>query len=227
MWAKVDRTMIWRWLLAGLCLWWALPLDATALEPQSVRPLRTDPLSKVEKLLPQETHVLIDAPAIEAFLEALDQSPPDWRILYGQGHHDPAFDERLLLFNRARDDRRAGREALNWRVAFVWAGQLTAYDPYSASFAVAIGPSVILTKWGLVRFKPDDLPGNLSAVPNPRTRATLRRKLEKGQTIDVLVVMSGKLIPEESIIYDFSHDEEGMGVVMPVVRIEQIDYLLP
>ena len=39
--------------------------------------------------------------------------------------------------------------------------------------------------------------------------------------------MSGRLIPEESIIYDFSHDEEGVGVVMPVVRIEQLDYLLP
>ena len=49
----------------------------------------------------------------------------------------------------------------------------------------------------------------------------------KGRTIDVLVVMSGRLIPEESIIYDFSHEEEGVGVVMPVVRIEQIDYLLP
>jgi hypothetical protein len=77
-----------------------------------------------------------------------------------------------------------------------------------------------------VRFKPDDLPGNLAAVPSPTQRDTLRRRLERGQTIDVVVVMSGRLIPEESIIYDFSHDEEGVGVVMPVVRIEQLDYLL-
>jgi hypothetical protein len=109
----------------------------------------------------------------------------------------------------------------------VWPGQLTSYDPKSASFRVAIGPSFILTRWGLVRFKPDDIPANLSAVPNPKTRDMLRRKVKKGQAIDVLVVMSGKLIPEESLIYDFSHDEEGMGVVMPVVRIEQLDYLLP
>ena len=214
-------------LLAGLWLWWVPSLSAMAHEPQGTRPLRTVPLSNVRSLLPQDTHVLIDAPAIESFLDALDQSPPEWRILYGQGHHDPDYDERLLVFNRARDDRRAGREPLRWRVAFVWTGQLTSYDPKSASFRVAIGPSFTLTRWGLVRFKPDDLPGNLLAVPNPKQRETLRRKFEQGQTIDILVVMSGRLIPEESIIYDFSHDEEGVGVVMPVVRIEQLDYLLP
>lgn len=219
--------MAWLLLLAGLWFWWAPTPGAMAHEPQGTRPLRTVPLSNVRSLLPQETHVLMEAPAIESFLDALDQSPPDWQILYGQGHHDPDYDERLLTFNRARDDRRAGREALHWRIAFVWPGQLTAYDPTSASFRVAIGPSFILTRWGLVRFKPEDLPGNLSAVPNPKTREALRRKVEKGQTIDVLVVMSGRLIPEESIIYDFSHEEEGVGVVMPVVRIEQIDYLLP
>jgi hypothetical protein len=36
----------------------------------------------------------------------------------------------------------------------------------------------------------------------------------------------GTLIPTESIVYDFSHDEEGLGMVMPVVRIEQVAYLL-
>lgn len=219
--------MAWLLLLAGLWFSWSPLLDAMAHEPQGTRPLRTVPLSSVRSLLPQETHVLIEPPAIEAFLDALDQSPPDWRILYGQGHHDPDYDERLLVFNRARDDRRAGREALGWRVAFVWTGQLTSYDPKSGSFRVAVGPSFIFTRWGLVRFKPDDLPGNLAAVPSPAQRDTLRRRHERGQTIDVLIVMSGRLIPEESIIYDFSHDEEGVGVVMPVVRIEQLDYLLP
>jgi hypothetical protein len=218
--------MAWLLLLAGLWLSWSPSLSAMAHEPQGTRPLRTVPLSSVRSLLSQDTHVLIEAPAIEAFLDALDQSPPDWRILYGQGHHDPEYDERLVVFNRARDDRRAGREALHWRIAFVWTGQLTSYDPKSASFGVAIGPSFIYTRWGLVRFKPDDLPGNLAAVPSPTQRDTLRRRLERGQTIDVVVVMSGRLIPEESIIYDFSHDEEGVGVVMPVVRIEQLDYLL-
>jgi hypothetical protein len=36
----------------------------------------------------------------------------------------------------------------------------------------------------------------------------------------------GRLVPEESIVYDFSHDEEGLGLIMPIVRIERIEYLL-
>lgn len=38
--------------------------------------------------------------------------------------------------------------------------------------------------------------------------------------------MTGRLIPEEPIVYDFSHDEEGRGLIMPVVRIERIDFLI-
>ena len=38
--------------------------------------------------------------------------------------------------------------------------------------------------------------------------------------------MVGRLIPEESLVYDFSHDEEGLGLIMPVVRIERVEYLL-
>jgi len=38
--------------------------------------------------------------------------------------------------------------------------------------------------------------------------------------------MVGRLVPEESLVYDFSHDEEGVGIIMPVVRIERIEYLL-
>jgi hypothetical protein len=40
------------------------------------------------------------------------------------------------------------------------------------------------------------------------------------------VAITGRLLPEESIIYDFAHDEPGQGMVMPVVRVEKIDYLL-
>jgi hypothetical protein len=38
--------------------------------------------------------------------------------------------------------------------------------------------------------------------------------------------MTGKLIPEESLIYDFSHDQAGLGMIMPVVRVERIDYVM-
>jgi hypothetical protein len=37
--------------------------------------------------------------------------------------------------------------------------------------------------------------------------------------------MAGVLIPFESIIYDFSHEEEGVGVIMPVVSVEQVEVL--
>jgi hypothetical protein len=42
----------------------------------------------------------------------------------------------------------------------------------------------------------------------------------------VTVAMTGRLIPEESIIYDFAHEEPGQGMIMPVVRVQRIDYLL-
>nr|MBI3614669.1 hypothetical protein [Nitrospirota bacterium] len=54
----------------------------------------------------------------------------------------------------------------------------------------------------------------------------LRRKLDKGERIEIEVAMTGRLIPEESLVYDFSHDEEGRGLVMPVVRIERIEYVM-
>jgi hypothetical protein len=77
----------------------------------------------------------------------------------------------------------------------------------------------------MVRFKAEDMPGNLMVIPNPSQREALRRKLNNGEKIEVDVAMTGRLIPEESIVYDFSHDQEGLGIIMPVVRIERIDYL--
>ena len=47
-----------------------------------------------------------------------------------------------------------------------------------------------------------------------------------GQKVDIEIAMMGRLIPEESLVYDFSHDEEGLGLIMPVVRIERVEYLL-
>jgi hypothetical protein len=77
----------------------------------------------------------------------------------------------------------------------------------------------------MVRFKAEDMPGNLMVIPHPSQRESLQRKLNNGEKIEVDVAMTGRLIPEESIVYDFSHDQEGLGIIMPVVRIEQIDYL--
>ena len=202
------------------------PAAVFGQDVQGVRPLLSTGLSDPGKFLPQNTRLLNDAASLEQFLDALDGAPPDWAAVYGHGHHDPGHDERLFNLNRERDAKREGKPALQWRVAFVWYGSLSDFDPKTGGFRVTIGPKFTPTRWGVVRFKADDLPGNLTAVPNPGLRESLRRKSEKGERIEIDVVMTGRLIPEESLVYDFSHEEEGLGLIMPVVRIERVDYVL-
>jgi hypothetical protein len=191
-----------------------------------VQPLLTLNLDELPSLLPSDTHLLVEAGAIEQFMDQLDGAPPDWGAVYGHGHHDPGHDERLFDLNRARDRSREGKAALQWTVTFLWPGELSGYDPKSGGFSVAVGPKFTPTRWGVVRFKPEELPSNLMAIPNPSQREKLRRRFEKGQRIEVHVALTGKLIPEESVVYDFSHEEEGRGLLMPVVRVERIDYFL-
>ena len=38
--------------------------------------------------------------------------------------------------------------------------------------------------------------------------------------------MTGRLIPNEALIYDFAHEDPSQGMIMPMVRVERIDYLL-
>ena len=57
-------------------------------------------------------------------------------------------------------------------------------------------------------------------------RGELEQRLARGESVDIAVAMTGRLIPEESVVYDFSHDQAGLGVIMPVVKIERLDYLL-
>ncbi len=216
-------------LFASLALVSLLIIPATLLadEPLGVKFLLPLRLSDVHSQLPPDTHVLIDATAIEQFLHRLDGVPPDWAAVYGHGHHDPGHDDRLFNLNRERDVKREERDALHWRIAFLWSGELSRYDPEIGGFPVALGPTFTPTSWGIVRFKYDDLPGNLVAVPTHAQRESLIRKIEQGQSIEIDVVMVGTLIPGESIVYDFSHEQEGLGLIMPVVRVEEIMYLIP
>jgi hypothetical protein len=189
-----------------------------------VRPLFNLSRSHLSSSLPPDSKLLDDPVAIEAFLDALDGQPPDWAMLYGhEGHH---HSERLFALNRERDRLREGRLALQQRVTFLWPGELSDYDPFMAGFRIAIGPAVIPTRWGLVRFKSDDLPSPLVAVPSSAVRETLRRQRAQGRRIEVTVAMTGRLVPEESLIYDFAHEGAGQGLVMPVVRVERLDYFL-
>lgn len=183
-------------------------------------------LDELDSILPPGTTLLTRPSSIEEFLTELDEEPPDWSAVYGHGHHDPGHDDRLFALNRERDANREGKPALLKQVAFTWTGALSRYDPVIGGFPVALGPNFIKTTWGMVRFKPEEIPGNLSVATNTAQQVQLERLLEQGQPVEIDVVMTGRLIPEESIVYDFSHDEEGLGLIMPFVRLEQVDCVM-
>ena len=71
----------------------------------------------------------------------------------------------------------------------------------------------------------EDLPATLIASAGEAT-ADFKLRLQRGERIDIDVVMCGRLVPDESLVYDFSHDVEGLGLIMPVVRIEAVAFVL-
>lgn len=212
--------------MAVLCLTVGSVGEGWAEDAIGTRPLLTIARKDLHTILPTGCHILIDPHSIEQFFDALDGDPPDWSLVYGHGHHDSGLDERLFTLNRERDAKRGGKEPLQWTVVFLWSAELSRYDPMTGGFGLAIGPIFTPTRWGVVRFKAEDLPGNLSVIPDVIQRDILRRQIETGQKIDIEIAMVGRLIPDESLVYDFSHDEEGLGIIMPVVRIERVEYLL-
>ena len=214
------------WVIAVLFLTVGSVGKGWADDAIGTRPLLTIARKDLHTILPSDCHILIDPHSIEQFLDVLDGNPPDWGLVYGHGHHDPALDERLFMLNRDRDAKRQGKEALQWTVVFLWSADLSRYDPTTGGFSLAIGPIFTPTRWGVVRFKPEEVPSNLVVIPNPSTRDVLHRQLDAGRKIGIEIAMVGRLIPDESLVYDFSHDEEGLGIIMPVVRIERVEYLM-
>ncbi|TMQ28259.1 MAG: glycosyltransferase family 4 protein [Nitrospirae bacterium] len=214
------------WVIAVLFLTVGSVGEGWAEDAIGTRPLLTIARKDLHTILPSDSHILIDPYSIEQFLDALDGNPTDWGLVYGHGHQDPDHDERLFTLNRDRDAKREGKEALQWTVVFLWSADLSRYDPTTGGFSLAIGPIFTPTRWGVVRFKPEEVPSNLVVIPNPSTREVLRRQLDAGRKIGIEIAMVGRLIPDESLVYDFSHDEKGLGIIMPVVRIERVEYLM-
>ncbi|MGA6829109.1 hypothetical protein ACO9S2_16060 [Nitrospira sp. NS4] len=196
-----------------------------AEEVSGVGPLQIRSVREFAKTLANDIRFLDDPASIESFLAALDGEPPDWPTVYGQGHHDPGHDERLFNLNRARDAKREGNPALQTRIAFVWSGELSRFDPETGGYSIALGPVFTATRWGVVRFKPEDLPGELRAVPDPEQAVRVKGLMDRGEPVEPAVLFIGRLIPGESLVYDFSHDEGGLGLIMPFVRIEQVHYV--
>ncbi|WP_447597945.1 hypothetical protein [Nitrospira sp. Nam80] len=190
-----------------------------------VRPVVVAEESALPTVLPQDSRLLLRSEPVEAFLADLEETIPDWTVVYGRGHHDPEFDDRLFQLNRSRDERRRDKVALGQRVTFLWTGRLSQFDPDRHGFPVAVGPEFVRTRWGVVRFKPADLP-TLTAGAAASLQERLISRIENGEAINIKVAMTGHLIAEESVIYDFSHEDEGQGLIMPVVQVEQVDYVL-
>jgi hypothetical protein len=203
-----------------------IPTDGHSENPGGPGPLQLLSLDELSTILPSTIQLMIHPSAVEQLLVELDGQPPDWATVYGHGHHDPGHDDRLFALNRERDGKREGRPALSRLLAFSWTGELSQYDPQIGGFPVALGPRFLKTSWGMVRFKPEEAPGNLSVTTDAVHREQFQHQLEQGQSVEIDVVMTGKLIPEESIVYDFSHDEEGLGLVMPFVRVERVDFVM-
>jgi len=214
------------WGMAVLLLTMGLVGEGWAEDSLGVRPLLTIAPKDLHTILPRAAHILIDPRSIEQFLDALDKTPPDWGLVYGYGHHNPARDERLFTLNRERDAKRAGNPVLTQLITFVWFGELSRYDAKAGGFHVALGPKFTPTRWGVVRFKYEYFQGDLVAKASETLQGKLEQRFARGESVDIIVAMTGRLIPDESILYDFSHDQEGLGVIMPVVQVERLDYLL-
>ena len=217
-----------RWLASFLLLCTvSLPsVPARSDDDPAPRPLRTSSLLQLDQLFSSGTHLLVTQAAIESFLAAMEGTPPDWATVYGHGHHDPDHDDRLFNLNRERDAAREGNPILTWRIAFMWTGEVSHFDADTRSYSVAVGPELTPTSWGLVRFKPEEFPSNLRVRPDKHLADWIDRSLRRHESVQVFIVMAGTLIPTESIIYDFSHDAEGVGLIMPVVKVEQVEVVL-
>lgn len=219
-----------RQVLVAAVLLWVLPsvccdhLSQAEPLPDGTRPLVAVSRQSLPDRLPRETQLLDAAAEIDAFLAALEGAPPDWTAIHGSDGR--SHDERLFALNRQRDRLRQGKPALARLVTFLWPGELSSYDRTTGGFRLALGPKLIPTAWGLVRFKPEGLPGNLIAIPNPVLREAWRRKSGGKAKVEITVAITGRLVEEESIVYDLSHEDMTAGVVLPVVRVERIEYFL-
>ncbi len=211
--------------IAVCLLFMFFAFQASAEDVPGRGPLHVLSEDQVVGLLPAGSLLLTTASAVERFLDQLDGAPPDWSDLYGHGHHDPRHDDRLFALNRERDAKRTGNPALSQMLTFAWVGELSNFDREAGGYSVSLGPKFISTRWGIVRFKPEEAPGNLMAVPDDAVRQKLNSLLAQSGPIEIEVMMTGRLIPDESLVYDFSHAEEGRGLIMPFVRVGRVDFV--
>lgn len=203
---------------------WFAPVAYGQETPEGVRPLQI--LDKpVNSVIPSGVSFIETPEATEEFLARLEGHPPDWKFLFGK-NVDERYD-RLFEESAKRDARRVGNPTLDKPIAFLWDGFLTSARENKAGFAVSIGPRHIQASWGVVRFKIAMLPREMTAMPSTKFFELIKQKRAQKEEVAILIVFRGKLIPEESLMYDFSTAKEGEGMILPIVNITQVDYLLP
>ncbi len=199
---------------------WSQTKDSIGIQPlQKIREM------PIHKLIPPSVSPLFSAHEMEHFLQRLEGTPPNWT----QQHHADITkqSENLFQFNRQRDAaRRTKKEILAQPIAFLWTGILRQFLPEYEGFSLALGPKLTATSWGTIRFKPGILPDYLIAIPTSETRKELLIRQQQGEQIEITIVCIGTLIPEESVIYAFSHDSPHEGMILPVVSIQRLLYVL-
>ena len=203
----------------------SLPLTVLAKPLSGIQPLNYLQASQIYSLLKKESiRPLLTAQEQEIFLRELENTPPDWSKM-----HDPVGQEygaRLFVLNRQRDELREEHPLLNQRIAFFWGGILREFDEKRQGYKVVIGPNPTQTTWGIVRFKPIGFPNEMVSKPPPHLLEAIQNGIDQGQSTEIRILFTGTLIPWESIIYAFSHDGSKQGMIMPVVQIDQVQYLL-
>ncbi len=190
-----------------------------------IQPLLELDGQSIQHYIPSSIKPLIYSNEIEQFLRTLELEPPDWIQLQHPDMTEQS--ERLFQFNRKRDKARSKKKSLlKQPVAFIWAGILRQYLPEYEGFSIALGPELTNSSWGIIRFKPINLPDYLVAIPSLAMRKNLLNRQKEGEQLEIIVICVGILAPDESIIYAFSHDDHKDGMILPVVSIQKMMYFL-
>lgn len=207
-------------IFALLCL---PPVGFAQEPPEGVRPLLI--LKKpIHSVIPDGVVLLEESEVVEKFLNKLEGHIPDWKYLFGK-NVDERYD-RLFEESEKRDARRIGNPLLTQPIAFLWDGFLTSVRENKPGFAVSMGPRKVQTSWGIVRFKITNLPLEMTAMPPTEVLEHLQQKRNRKEEVAILILFQGRLIPEESLMYDFSTTKEGEGMILPIVELTQVDYIL-
>ena len=192
--------------------------------PEGIRSLTVldKPISTV---IPSGVIFLDESSVTEQFLRKLEGHPPDWAYLYGK-NVDERY-ERLFDESEKRNTLRTDNPNLTQPIAFLWDGFLTRVRDDNPGFGVSIGPRYIQTSWGIVRFKLANEPREMTAMPTPKVFDVLKQRRSQKEEVPIMILYRGTLAHAASLMYDFSTQKEGEGMILPIVELTQVDYFIP